>query len=131
MTLDDLRETKTIQLTTFRRDGRPVRTPVSIAFDGDRAFFRTYAKAHKARRLRANPNVEAAPATTMKGVPTGGAVPARATLLDGDEALLARRTLARRFRFLHQFLVPLSHKLMRTRTLHYELTPRTQDGTAT
>ena len=34
-------EAKTILLTTYKRDGTPVGTPVSIAFDGDRAFFRS------------------------------------------------------------------------------------------
>ena len=32
-------------LTTYKRDGTPVPTPVSIAFDGDRAFFRSYDQA--------------------------------------------------------------------------------------
>jgi len=31
---------KTILLTTYKRDGTPVATPVSLAFDGERAFFR-------------------------------------------------------------------------------------------
>jgi uncharacterized protein len=35
------RGAKTILLTTYKRDGTPVSTPVSIAFDGDRAFWRT------------------------------------------------------------------------------------------
>jgi hypothetical protein len=41
---DHLRDTKTIVLTTFKRDGTPIPTPVSIAFDGSRAFFRSYHK---------------------------------------------------------------------------------------
>ena len=48
---DPLRQTKTIALTTFRRDGTSVTTPVSIAFDGERAFFRTWHNAWKAKRL--------------------------------------------------------------------------------
>jgi hypothetical protein len=32
---------KTILLTTYKRDGTPVATPVSLAFDGERAFDRT------------------------------------------------------------------------------------------
>jgi hypothetical protein len=36
--LAPLRNTKTILLTTFKKDGTPVATPVSIAFDGDRAW---------------------------------------------------------------------------------------------
>jgi PPOX class probable F420-dependent enzyme len=74
-----LRNSKTILLTTYKRDGTAVGTPVSIAFDGDRAFFRSYDKAWKTRRLRHNPLVQAAP-STFRGKPTGPAVPARATL---------------------------------------------------
>lgn len=36
---------KTVLLTTYRRDGTPVGTPVHIAVDGDRAFFRTWDRA--------------------------------------------------------------------------------------
>ena len=115
-----LRSTKTIQLTTYRRDGTAVGTPVSIAFVGDRAFFRTYDKAWKAKRLRNNPEVEVAPAT-VTGKETGPAIHARARLLDGDDARLARKALARRHPALQRVLVPLAHRLMRYRTLHYEL----------
>jgi PPOX class probable F420-dependent enzyme len=68
-TLSSLKDTKTVLLTTYKRDGTPVGTPVSIAFDGDRAFFRSYDKAWKTKRLRNNPNVEVAPAT-VKGRPS-------------------------------------------------------------
>jgi PPOX class probable F420-dependent enzyme len=109
-------------LTSYRRDGTPIATPVSIAFDGDRAYFRTWDTAWKARRLRRNPNVQIAP-STFRGEQTGPAVRARARLLTGDEAQRARRALARRHPFLQGLLVPLGHRLMRYRTLHYELIP--------
>jgi len=121
--LTPLRNTKTILLTTYKKDGAPVATPVSIAFDGDRAFFRSYDKAWKTRRLRRDPTVLAAPAT-LRGQPTGPAVRARATLLDGEQARLAARALARRHRILQAILVPATHRLMRYRTMHYELVPR-------
>ncbi len=121
--LDSLRDTKTILLTTYKRDGTPVSTPVSIAFDGDRAFFRTWHKAHKVKRLRNNPNVEVAP-STFRGEPIRPAVGAQATLLKGSDARVAARALAGRHRVLQAMLVPLGHRLMRYRTLHYELTPR-------
>lgn len=120
-TLSSLRNTKTVLLTTYRRDGTPIDTAVSIAFDGDRAFFRSYDKAWKTKRLRHNPNVKVAPAT-LKGTATGQAVEARATLLDGEEARIAARALARRHRVLHAVVVPLMHRLSRYRTMHYELT---------
>jgi PPOX class probable F420-dependent enzyme len=120
--LSPLRNTKTILLTTYKKDGTPVATPVSIAFDGDRAFFRSYDKAWKTRRLRRNPDVQAAPAT-LRGQPTGPAVRARAILLDGEQAHVAARALARRHRILQAILVPAAHRLMRYRTMHYELVP--------
>ena len=122
-TLSSLKNTKTIVLTTYKRDGNPVDTPVSIAFDGDRAFFRSYDKAWKTKRLRRNPDVRVAPAT-VKGTVTGPAIDARAMLLEGDEARVAARALGRRHRVLQALVVPVSHRLMRYRTMHYELHAR-------
>ena len=118
--LEPLRQTKTILLTSFRRDGTPVATPVSLAFDGDRAFFRSWHTAGKAKRLRRDPRVEVAPAP-LSGTPTGAAVGARARRLTGADAQLAARALARRHRVLQRVLVPLAHRVMRYRTVHYEL----------
>ena len=120
---ESLRETKTILLTTYKRDGTPVATPVSIAFDGARAFFRTWETAGKAKRLRRDPNVEVAP-SSLRGEPSGEAIAARATLLEGEDARIARQALAARHRLLHRVLVPLTHRMMRTQTLHYELVAR-------
>jgi PPOX class probable F420-dependent enzyme len=122
-TLSSLKDTKTVLLTTYKRDGTPIDTAVSIAFDGERAFFRSYDKAWKTKRLRNNPHVAVAPAT-LKGTATGTAIEARATLLDGDQAKIAARALARRHRVLHAVLVPLIHRASRYRTMHYELLAR-------
>jgi PPOX class probable F420-dependent enzyme len=70
--------------------------------------------------LRNNPRVRVAPAT-VKGTATGPAIEARAILLDGADARLAARTLARRHRVLQAVLVPVMHRLARYRTMHYEL----------
>jgi|SRR5215216_2071798 len=126
--LEPLRQTKTILLTTYKRDGTPVATPVSIAFDDDRAFFRTWHKAHKTKRLRNNPNVQATP-STLTGEPTGPPIDAHARLLDGHDAHVAARALAKRHRLLQAVLVPLAHRLMRYRTMHYELCARHYAGT--
>ncbi|TNC19606.1 PPOX class F420-dependent oxidoreductase [Amycolatopsis alkalitolerans] len=122
-TLTPFTTQRTVLLTTFRRDGSPVGTPVSIAVEGDHAFVRSYDKAGKAKRLRRNPDAEIAP-STMAGKPTGDAVPARLTLLDGEAAAHASKLLARKHPFLHGFLVPLLHRLKGYRTLHYELRAR-------
>jgi PPOX class probable F420-dependent enzyme len=121
--LEGFAKQPTVLLTTYRRDGTPVGTPVSIAVEGDHAFIRTYDRAWKAKRLRNNPDVEVAPSTTG-GKPTGPAVSARARLLEGAEARHAAKLLARKNRILQGVFVPLYHRLRRYRTLHYELTAR-------
>ena len=116
---------KTIRLTTFRKDGTAGTSPVSIAVDGDRAYFRTYERAIKARRIGRNPNVEFGSAT-MSGKPIGPMLPAQARLLQGAEYRQAARLLRRKYPVLHGVVVPAIHRLMRSkygRTVHAELIP--------
>jgi PPOX class probable F420-dependent enzyme len=120
---DSLAGRKTVLLTTYRRDGTAVGTPVNIAVEGDHAFIRTYDRSGKAKRLRRNDAVEVAPSTAA-GKPTGPSVPARARLLDGEEAAHAARLIQRKHRLLQGILVPFFHRLKRYHTLHFELTPR-------
>jgi PPOX class probable F420-dependent enzyme len=111
---------KTILLKTKKRDATWVGTPVSVAVRGDRTYVRTYDKSWKSKRLRNFPEVRFSPSTS-RGKPTGPELHARARLLDGEEARTAAHLLARKYPVLHGVLVPLSHKVMRTKTLHYEL----------
>jgi PPOX class probable F420-dependent enzyme len=113
---------KTILLTIYKRDGTPISTPVRIVFADGRAFFRSWHTAWKTERLGRDPRVEAAPCT-LRGEPTGPAISARARLLSGDDARLARRALGHRHPILQGVLVPVTHRLMRYRTMHYELVP--------
>ena len=113
---------RAVLLTSYRRDGTPVGTAVNMAVDGDRAFVRTPHRTGKVKRLRNNPNVEIAPSTFL-GKPTGPAIRAQARLLSGDEAKYASGKLARKYRILQGVLVPLAHRLTRSKTMHYELTP--------
>lgn len=113
---------KTALLTTFRRDGTPVGTPVHIAVDGGRAFVRTFDAAWKLKRIRNNPEVEVAP-STARGEPTGPAIRARARVLSGSESEYAGQAIARKYPILQGFLVPLFHRLRRYKTIHIELVP--------
>jgi PPOX class probable F420-dependent enzyme len=116
---------KTIRLTTFRKDGTPGTSPISIVVDGDRAYFRSFERAVKVRRMRRNPHVEFGP-STAKGKPTGAMQPGRVRLLDGTEYRAAARLLRRKYPFLHGLVVPAMHRIMRFktgRTVHAELTP--------
>ncbi|PXY30459.1 PPOX class F420-dependent enzyme [Prauserella coralliicola] len=116
---------KTVSLTTYRRDGRPGASPVSIAVEGDHAYVRSFEKSLKTRRLARDPRVELAP-STGRGVPTGPAVSGKMRRLAGEENRHAARMLRRKHPLLHGVVVPLTHRLARAktgRTVHFELTP--------
>ncbi|HET8524446.1 MAG TPA: PPOX class F420-dependent oxidoreductase [Thermomicrobiales bacterium] len=113
---------QTVLLTSYRRNGTPVGTPVSIAVDGDHAYVRTYESAWKFKRIRRNPDVEIAP-STLRGKPTGPALPARVRILSGEEAARASRAIVHKHPILHGALVPLYHRLNHLRTVHLELRP--------
>jgi uncharacterized protein len=111
----------TVLLTTFRRDGTSIGTPVNIAVEGDHAYIRTWDTAWKLRRVRNNPHVEVAP-STLRGTPTGPAISTRARILEGDESAHAAHLLAHKHPVLHGILVPLIHRLRGNTTMHIELT---------
>lgn len=116
---------KTIRLITFRKDGTPGSSPVSIVVDGDRAYIRSFERAIKVRRIRRNPSVEFGPATAS-GKPTGSVQPGTARILEGAEYRNVGRLLRQKYPVLHGVVVPLTHRLMRSkfgRTVHVELTP--------
>ena len=114
---------KVVLLQTRKRDGSWVDTPVNIAVRGDRAYFRTPGKAAKNKRLRNFPEVQIRPCT-WSGKPTGGpTMTAHARLLSGEESEAAGRLIDRKYPVLQHLLVRLAHKIIRTPTLHYELTP--------
>jgi PPOX class probable F420-dependent enzyme len=113
---------RNILLTTYRRDGTPVGTPVNIAVEGDRAFIRTWETAGKMKRMRRNPEVTIAP-STLRGTPTGAALRAHARLLGSAESDHAARLLTGKHPLLQGILVPLAHRLAGYRTVHLELTP--------
>ena len=79
-----LESSKTALLTTFRRGGEAVATPLSIALAGGKAYFVTASDSGKARRLAQTPKVTLAPCT-VSGTVTGETVAGRARLLDREE----------------------------------------------
>lgn len=113
----------TVMLTTYRRDGTPVGTPVHVVTDGHVARFRTFDPSGKLTRLRRNPAVEVAPCT-VRGRVTGESVPARARVLEGAEADAVARALTAAHPFLHGRLIPWYHRRKGLVTTHVELVAR-------
>lgn len=81
MTIDELAAGKYISLTTFKRDGTAVATPVWVTREGDQLYVITDANSGKAKRLRNSARAEVA-TCDMRGNVTGGSVEAAGVLLD-------------------------------------------------
>jgi PPOX class probable F420-dependent enzyme len=118
-------KTKYTQLTTFRRDGTPVATPVHIAAEPDEpdvAYFRTWDTTGKAKRLRHTSAVLVAP-STFRGRALGPAIRAEAHLLDGAASRHAASLLASEHPILHGWLIPWYHRRRGWVTQQYRLDP--------
>jgi PPOX class probable F420-dependent enzyme len=83
-------------LTTFRKDGRAVPTPVWAARDGDGLLVWSAVDAGKVKRIRRDGTVRIAPCTA-RGIPTSPEVSGRAELLDAEGSDRARRLIAHRY----------------------------------
>ena len=85
---------KYLSLTTFRRDGTPIATPVWFATDTNRLLIWTSARSGKVKRLGRNPRVLVS-ACSLRGRTTGEQHEGRASLLPpeagGSVQLLLRR----------------------------------------
>lgn len=79
--LERLAGAQYVLLTTFRRDGRAVPTPVWVARDGDELVVYSAPDAGKVKRIRRDGTVRIAPCT-VRGKPTGPDVAGHARLLD-------------------------------------------------
>ena len=89
---DGVRGERAVMVTTFRRDGRPVSTPVGYGVEGDRLYFMTQPGAGKAKRIRHTARVTVA-ASTLRGRVTGPAYEGTAALLTGAEARHAQKLI--------------------------------------
>lgn len=79
-----LRASSVALLTTFRRNGAGVATPVGIRVRLERAYFTTWTTTGKVKRLANNPQVTLSPCTRV-GQPLGPTVEGVARRLDADE----------------------------------------------
>ena len=120
---EHLRRARTVLLSTRRRDGRTVPTPVNLAVATDgTGYFRTWSTAGKARRLANFPGVRLAPCS-VNGRAQGSDQPGLASRLGGADAERAQRLLAEQFLVLHGVIVPWLHRLRRLRTVYYQVVP--------
>jgi hypothetical protein len=87
---------KYISLTTFRKTGAGVATPVWFGEDGDKLYVMTRSDMGKTKRIRNNPQVKVAP-STIRGKVTGAEFAATARILPPEEHQHAHQSINRKY----------------------------------
>jgi uncharacterized protein len=80
----EIHEQKYISLTTFRKNGAAVNTPVWFAEKDDKLYVQTRNDSGKYKRIRNDPRVKIAPCT-MRGKVTGPEFAGKASILPGGQ----------------------------------------------
>ncbi|MFJ3766705.1 PPOX class F420-dependent oxidoreductase [Streptomyces sp. NPDC090082] len=95
---EEVRRSRYISLTTFRKNGTGVPTPVWHAVEGDQLFVLSRDDAWKIKRLRNDPRVEVA-VCDLRGNVAEGAERYAGTgrLVEGEELTRIRRMLYRKY----------------------------------
>lgn len=114
MTLDDLARETYISLTTFRRDGRAVATPVQCIADGDRLLVYTKSTTGKVKRLRHTPRATVV-ACDMRGRPKKDAetLDVAVRFVDPSEFARADDLMKRKYGLPQRIFAPLRRRIER------------------
>jgi PPOX class probable F420-dependent enzyme len=106
--MDSLRASRYALLRSYRRDGRPVDTPIWFHLDGTTLVFRTKI-GPKTKRIGADPRIELRVCDYKGRVPDAAlTLSGRAVVLAGEDAERANRQLHARYGWQYN-LVPLLH----------------------
>jgi len=87
---------KYISLTTFRKNGVAVATPVWFGEEANKLYVMTRSDMGKTKRIRNNPQVRVAPCT-IRGKVTGPEFAAMARILPPTEHARARQVINRKY----------------------------------
>jgi uncharacterized protein len=119
--LETLKRQQFINLTTFRKNGAGVSTPVWFALADGKLLGTTQAQTGKVKRIRRNPAVTFAPCT-VSGKLLGEASPGTARLLPPAEYSAANEALKRKYGLQYQVLLWMA-KLRGAQEIFWEIIP--------
>ena len=110
-----------INLTTFRKSGAEVVTPVWFALHEGKLYGTSQPQTGKVKRIRNNPKVNFGP-STVSGKSLGESLPGQARLLSPAEFGLADGLLKRKYGLQYRFLV-WTMKLRGAKEIFWVVTP--------
>ena len=111
-----------INLTTFRKTGVAVTTPVSFAEVDGRLLGTTQPQAGKLKRIRNNPRVTFGPCT-YNGKALGDTAEGRARVLPPEEHAAADRALRRKYGLQYILLVGMQRLRGARQAAYWEVVP--------
>jgi uncharacterized protein len=91
-----IHDQKYVSLTTFRKTGAAVATPVWFGEDNNKLYVMTRSDMGKTKRIRKNPQVRVAPCT-IRGKLTGPDFAATARILPAGDQARARQSINRKY----------------------------------
>ena len=110
-----------LRLTTFRKSGEAVPTPVWFAQVGDHLYVTTDSESGKVKRIRNNAQVEVAPCD-MQGKVLGDSAEAMARVMAGEEEAVAQEALKRKYGWQFRMFGAFG-SLRRRPRVHLDITP--------
>ncbi|MCW1970846.1 MAG: PPOX class F420-dependent oxidoreductase [Anaerolineae bacterium] len=121
MSFQNLHNHKFTLLTTYRKNGQAMPTPVWFAQEGDKLFVVTQHDAGKIKRIGNNPQVMVAPCTSS-GKVLGDQAQGKARILDAASGKYADEVLNRKYGW-QKAIFGLLWKVRGTSVAYVEITP--------
>lgn len=111
-------------LSTFRKNGEAVPTPVWFGLADGKVYIRTEAAVGKVKRIRSEPRVHIAPCT-FRGRPVGPSTEGRARILTPDESAYAERAIAAKYGLQRRLYERTVSRMLYPELLYIEVAPKT------
>jgi PPOX class probable F420-dependent enzyme len=96
VTFNDIAAAKHVLLTTFRKNGTAVSTPLWAVRDGQRLLMWTVTDSYKVKRLRRDPRARLA-ICDVRGNPKSEAIDATGVILDDEGTERVRKLLGKKY----------------------------------
>lgn len=114
-----------MNLTTYRRNGQTVATPVWFARDGNKLYVMTVNNTGKVKRIRNNGHVRIAP-SDRRGKPLGNDLTGLARVLPAERARAASQVLGQKYGLMKRFF-DVAIRLRRVEQVFIEIEPDRND----
>jgi PPOX class probable F420-dependent enzyme len=127
---ESLRDRKYCLLTTFRKNGEPMPTPVWFGLADGKVYLRSEAAVGKVKRIRNDPRVRLAP-STIRGKPLGAPAEGVARILPAGETDVAERAIAANYGPMRRVYEGIGNKLPSVSSVYIEVAPATNTPKST